>query len=466
MLNHLHHLESGRQNSCVIMIGNVTFGTPIEIGVPVSVTTRTTAPLSRRTALTAAGAAGATALLPACARGTLTRAAPGPNVTLSNDNPTWTPGFTDVGDLLREQIGHGIDVRATPDVSSYQQIVRTSARTDSTTDLVKWWNGYRLRDVARSGIFVDLTTIWDEAEAQQWVDPAMRESFSVNGTPYAVPLYQSYYAMFYSHPAFEKLGLDVPTTWDDFLAVADELKAGGITPIASAGTSTWEAIIWFQQLVNGIDPDFYVDLTEGQASYLDDVAVEAMETWAELYDRGLFSSPDFPGPEIPGRFDQATVGMHLYATWNANTYVQAGLGDVFGLFMLPPVDSSAPPAVVTESGALAVAENAHKREEALEVLGSWLDTEVQQIWVDFLNDLSANPAALPPVPAVQNLATTVAEIDPVLATRYWEASPPVMIEGNAQELGAFMASPSSQSARTTLQQMQKRAEDEWKKWNL
>ncbi|MFC7375783.1 ABC transporter substrate-binding protein [Brachybacterium sp. GCM10030267] len=431
-----------------------------------SATTRITTPVSRRTALSAAGAAGAVALLPGCARGTLTRAAPGPDVTLSNDNPTWAPGLTDAGDLLREQTGHGIAVRATPDVSSYQQIVRTSARTDSTTGLVKWWNGYRLRDVARSGIFADLTQIWDEAEAQQWVDPAMRESFSVDGTPYAVPLHQSYYAMFYSRPAFDKLGLQPPQTWDDLLGVADELKADGITPIASGGTSTWEAIIWFQQLVNGLDPDFYTDLTEGRASYLDDVAVEAMETWAELYDRGIFSPPDFSVPEVPGRFEEATVGMNLYGTWNANTYVQAGLGDVFGLFMVPPVDPSAAPTIVTESGALAVAENAHKREEALAVLGSWLRTDVQQVWVDFLNDLSANLEALPPVPAVQELAATVAETAPQFATRYWEASPPVMVEGNVQELGAFMASPSSQNATATLVKMQKRAEDEWKKWNL
>ncbi|GAB3185567.1 extracellular solute-binding protein [Nesterenkonia halophila] len=431
-----------------------------------SATARITTPVSRRTLLGTAGTAGAAVLLAGCARGTLTRAAPGPDVTLSNDNPTWAPGLTDAGDLLREHTGHGISVRATPDVSSYQQIVRTSARTDSTTDLVKWWNGYRLRDVARSGIFADLSTIWDEAEAQQWVDPTMRETFSAEGTPYAIPLHQSYYAMFYSRPVFEKLGLEPPATWDDFLAVAEELKADGVTPIASGGTSTWEAIIWFQQLVNGIDPDFYTDLTEGRASYLDDVAVEAMEVWGRLYERGFFSPPDFSVPEAPGRFDEGTVGMNLYGTWNANTYVQAGLGDIFGLYMVPPVEPSAPPTIVTESGAIAVADNAHKRDEALEVLASWLRTDVQQIWVDFLNDLSANPDALPSVPAVQDLAAAVAETEPRLATRYWEASPPVMVEGNVKELGAFMASPSTRTARATLRRMQKRAEDEWKKWNL
>lgn len=431
-----------------------------------SVTTRSTA-IDRRAFFRLTGTMGGAALLSSCARGSLTGAAPGPDVTLSNDNPTWAQGFLDAGEMLRDRVGHGLSPRAVPDVSSYQQVVRMSARTDSTTDLVKWWNGYRLRDVARSGIFADLSSAWDTAEGRGWVDPMLRESFSYDGIPYAVPLYQSFYAVFYSKPAFDGLGLSAPETWEDFLAVAEELRDGGITPIASGGAASWEALIWFQQLLNGLDPDFYLDLTEGRAAYTDDTAVEAMELWAEMYDRELFSAPDLSVQDVPGRFADGTLGMNLYGTWNANTYVQAGLeSDVWGLFLLPAVDASAPPAVVTESGAMAVAENAHKRSEALEVAGEWLQTDVQQSWVDFLGDLSANLGALPMIEQVQDLAAEVEELEPLLATRYWEASPPVLVEGNVQELGAFMAGPSSAMARQTLTRMQARAEVEWEMWSL
>ncbi|MFD1718945.1 ABC transporter substrate-binding protein [Georgenia deserti] len=430
-------------------------------------TRRAATMIDRRTALRWAGLAGGAALLGSCARGTLTRAAPGPDVTLSNDNPTWAPGFVSAGDVLRDSVGHGLAVRAIPDVSSYQQVVRMSARTDSTTDLVKWWNGYRLRDVARSEIFADLSTAWDSAEAEGWVDPATRESFSYDGTPYAVPLYQSYYAMFYSKPAFDRLGLDVPQTWDEFIAIAEELRDDGVTPLASIGVSTWESLIWFQQLLNGLDPDFYVALTEGRASYTDDTAQQAMSIWVDMYERGLFSSPDLAMGGLPGSFAEGTIGMNLYGTWNANAFVQAGHDDeTFGLFVVPPVVDSAPPAVVTESGALAVAANAHKLDAALGVAGRWLETGVQEAWVGFLNDLSANDDALPPVRPVQDLAAEVARLDPVLATRYWEASPPVLVEGNVQELGAFMAEPTAAMARSTLQRMQERAEAEWEAWSL
>lgn len=414
----------------------------------------------------AIGATGAAVALSGCARGTLTSAVPGPDVTMNSDNPDWSPGFESAGKTLRSRTGHGIQTRANPDVSSYQQIVRTSARTDATTDLVKWWNGYRLRDVARSGIFAPMTEIWDRAEERKLVSPELRESFSHDGTPYAVPIYRSYYPMFYSRPAFDDLGLEVPTDWDSFIAVAEELRDAGIVPIVSGGVDTWEALVWFQQLVNGLDPAFYTALCEGEASYLDDPAVEAMEIWVDMYERDLFSAPDAKTNDLPGRFEASTVGMNLYGTWNASAFVEAGLEDAFGLFVVPPVDPSAPTTILTESGALAVADNAHKKDEATAVAEAWLDTKVQQVWVDFLGDLSANPAAVSPIPAVQELGETVADNDIGLAIRYWEASPPVMVEGNVQDLGAFMAAPSSATARTTLRRMQERADAEWRRWGL
>ncbi|NEE04203.1 ABC transporter substrate-binding protein [Phytoactinopolyspora halotolerans] len=429
--------------------------------------TRSTPTIDRRTVLRWASGLGAAAILPSCARGTLTRAAPGDDVTLNNDNPTWAPGFESAGEVLRAKTGHGFAIRAVPDVSSYQQVVRMSAQTDSTTDLVKWWNGYRLQDVARAEIFADLTAAWDEAERNGWVDPSLRESFSYDGKPYAVPIYQSYYAVFYSRPAYQRLGLEVPQDWDQFIANAQALRDDGVTPILSAGASSWESLIWFQQLLIGLDPDFYAALTEGAASYTDDTAQEAMAIWADMYEQKLFSPPDSQVTELPGRFAEGSVGMNLHGVWNANAFAQAGVDeDTFGLFLLPAVAATAPPAVVTESGALAVTVNAHKMTEALEVAGAWLDTDVQQAWVDFLSDLSANPSALPPVQPVQDLAAQIEQASPVLATRYWEASPPVLVEGNVEELSAFMTEPTLAMAKSTLQRMQNRADAEWDRWSM
>jgi len=423
-------------------------------------------PVLRRRTLLAAVGSGALAAAAGCARGTQTRAAPAGVVTLNNDNATWAPGYAAASGPLHARTGYRLSPRAVPNVSAYQQIVRMSAQTDSTTDLIKWWNGYRLQDIARGEILTDLTEPWDKAQAAGLVDPTLRESFSYQGKPYAMPLYKSYYAIFYSKKAFAKVGVQPPRSWADFMRVAATFQKAGVTPIASSGASDWESIIWFAQLLIGMDPNFYQKLTSGKARYTDPTAVQAMTLWSQMYSQKLFSAPDYDGQGTPGHFKDGSIAMTLGGTWNTNAYTTAGLTDAdFGIFLLPSVRPSAPAAVVVESGALAVPINAHKKNAALDVATAWLAGDVQRAWVGFLKDTSANPQVVPDVPAIRALHLDLKARKPREMTRYWEASPPALVEGNVNELSAFMVNPSSGNIRPTLQRMQKRANTEWKTWS-
>jgi multiple sugar transport system substrate-binding protein len=420
--------------------------------------------LSRRTLLGLVGAGGL-AWATGCARGTYTRPAPGNVLTLNNDVATWSDAYDAASAVLEQRTGSRLAVRAVPNQSTYQQIVRMSAQTDATTDLFKWWNGYRLQDIARAGIVTDLSAVWDHAQERSWVDPVMRPSFSFDGRPYALPLYKTYYPMFFSRRAFATAGVAVPTTFAELLDVAGALRDGGVTPIGAPGATTWESIIWFTQLLIGHSPDYYEDVTVGRASYLDDPATAAMELWSRMYAEGLFSAPDIDAQGFPAMIADGTLGMTLGGTFNVNSYTAAGLGaaDV-GMFLVPPVVPAVEQAVVVESAALCVPAGAHKHEQAMAVADAWLATDVQQAWVDQLGDASANPAALPTGSIVADLAHEVARVRPREVIRYWEASPPVLVEGNAQDLSTFMVAPTVDNGITVLRNMQDRADAEWEAW--
>ncbi|WFR68657.1 extracellular solute-binding protein [Curtobacterium flaccumfaciens] len=213
-----------------------------------------------------------------------------------------------------------------------------------------------------------------------------------------------------------------------------------------------------------MDPEFYVALTNKRAKYTDAKAVEAMDTWSDLYEGGVFSAPDVSTATVPGLVQQKKFGMLLYGTFTINSLIAAGVtGEQVGLFMLPP-SKAEQAAVFVESGALCVPQNAHKHEAAMRVAGDWLADDVQQAWADFLGDTSPNPAVLPRKSFVGDIATIVREQDPTQLTRYWEASPPALVESNVQSLGSFMVHPSPGNARATLAEMQQRADTEWKTW--
>ncbi len=421
--------------------------------------------VTRRTALALGGGGLLAMTLAACARGSDTRPAPPGTVTLNSDNPTWGPGYAAASAVLADRIGYRITSRSVASVANYGQIIRMTAQTDSTTDLIKWTNGYRLQDIARADILTDLDPVWDAVVERGWVDPAQRESFSYRGKTYGVPLYKSYYAVFYSKRAFAEHGIDVPTTFDGVMDAAQTLKDAGITPFLSPGATTWEAEIWFMQLLASIDPDYYRAVTTDEASYTDDPAVQAMDLWSGMYADGFFSAPDVTSNDLPGLVAKGQFGMMLYGTWFANTLLAAGLtDDDIGFFRVPPRGSAAP-AIVVESGSLSVPVKAHRHAAAVDVAENWLATDVQTAWVGFLGDTSPNPRALPESDLVQVLAKDIADTRPVELTRYWEASPTPLVEGNVADLGAFMVNPSKRNGAATLRSMETRARTEWTIWN-
>ncbi|KQO63439.1 hypothetical protein ASF23_04050 [Curtobacterium sp. Leaf261] len=422
--------------------------------------------MTRRTALAVGGSGMLAALLAACAKGSDTRPSAAGTVTLNSDNPTWGPGYAAASAVLADRIGYRITSRSIASVANYTQIIRMTAQTDSTTDLIKWTNGYRLQDIARADILTDLNDVWDTAIERKWVDPEQRASFTYRGKAFGVPLYKSYYAVFYSKKAFAEQGITVPTTFDELMSAASTLRDAGITPFLSPGATTWEAEIWFMQLLASIDPAYYKAVTTNHASYLDDPAKQAMDMWSSMYADKMFSAPDVTSNDLPGLVKQGKFGMMLYGTWFANTLLAAGLtDDDIGFFRVPPHTASVDPAIVVESGSLSVPVKAHRHRAAVEVAGNWLATDVQTAWVGFLGDTSPNPAALPKSHLVQDLAKDIATTKPTELTRYWEASPTPLIEGNVADLGAFMVNPTKANGVSTLQSMQDRARTEWKTWN-
>ncbi|MDQ0785015.1 ABC transporter substrate-binding protein [Streptomyces sp. B3I8] len=426
-------------------------------------TSRAAAPLARRRFL-AGAAAGAAALTAAgCARGTATSAQPG-TTSISNDNATWDDGYRAAGRELKKITGYSLRPLSNPSVTSYQQVVQMTLQTSKSSDLVKWASGYQLKRLARAGGLTDLGGVWKGYADKGWVRSESRDAFSYRGTVYGIPLYESYYVLFYSVPVFKKLGLSAPGTWEELLHCAEVLKRNKITPFLASQVGGWPAIEWFQELVSKTDPHFYQRLAAGQASYTDEPARRAMDLWHDFMRKGWMTPPDFDQARGPGALKEGTVGMFLHGTWQSAGMAAAGLkpGTDYGAFILPTVRPTTAKSVIAESGVFAVPSHASSHTAAMANIASWLDPSVQRVWSDFLQDSSANPTVRSSNPVVAALQRDIARDHRLPLVRYWEAGPPSLIQGNTDDLGGFMAGQTSPA--TTLRRMQDRAHDEWAAW--
>ena len=79
----------------------------------------------------------------------------------------------------------------------------------------------------------------------------VRETLSQNGALMAVPTgIHRVNWLWLNRKVFERLGLTPPTDWAQFVAVADKLKAEGITPVA-IGNEPWQLAVLFETVALG-----------------------------------------------------------------------------------------------------------------------------------------------------------------------------------------------------------------------
>lgn len=421
--------------------------------------------MNRKAALVSLGLATAL-LVGACAQGSETSGGSSDTLTLNGDRADFVEAYKTAGDELEEITGFGLKPRNVPSTENYQQVIRSSLQSDSASDIVKWWSGYRLQELARTGGLTELDDEWQQAVDAGWVNPDTASSFSYKDHVYAVPMYKSYWVIFYNKKVYEDLGLSVPTTWKQFLGNAQKIKDSGVTPFFSTQEAGWTSLIWFEEILTKLDPDFYVDLVNGEAKYTDPTARKAMEIWADLDSRGFFTSPDVAWDDEPALFQKGEVAMVPMGTWRNAIFTDNGMTeDDYGAFVMPTIKPNVKPSVIVESGVFTVPKNAPNKDAAVETLGEWLNPDVQKVWADEINDISPNPKVSAEDPLLTSVNEQVQKSKPVELERYWEASPPALVEGNVQDLAAFMVDPSPEKIDETLQRMQKRADEEWAKWN-
>ncbi len=60
-------------------------------------------------------------------------------------------------------------------------------------------------------------------------------SRQAEGGSYALPYSRNHMGVFYNQTIFEENGVEVPTTWEEFLQVCETLQAAGVTPMGLFG---------------------------------------------------------------------------------------------------------------------------------------------------------------------------------------------------------------------------------------
>ena len=142
----------------------------------------------------------------------------------------------------------------TTDHEGYKTAIRNWLTTEPP-DIVFWFSGNRMKAFVDRGLFDDVSDLWTKNKWDEEFKTTL-SAMTVDGKQWGIPTTYSFWGIFYRKDIFEKLGIAVPKTWEEFVAAAKKLKENDIIPFTIGTKDVWTPAGWFDILnmrINGYD---------------------------------------------------------------------------------------------------------------------------------------------------------------------------------------------------------------------
>ncbi len=289
--------------------------------------------------------------LTACSAGSLGNSEDSGNgkVTLSFlvDNGTETVKIANglVKDFTAKNPNVTINVETRPQGTDGDNLVKTRLSTGDMSDVFMYNSGSLFQQIAPEKNLVPLT----DAENIGQLDKNFSTTVTANNQIYGVP-WGGFMAgaILYNRDVYSKLGLQVPTTWDQFMANNSKIKAGGVDPVIQTYGETWTSQLFVLgdfHNVAAADPQFADKYTKNQAKYATTpAALAGFQHLQQVHDTGNVNK-DFASAKLPDGLRYLAQGKGaqypiLSATLSQLISDNPGSENKIGIFPIPGNDAA------------------------------------------------------------------------------------------------------------------------------
>ena len=269
--------------------------------------------------------------------------APASSSSNASEPVTITWAINETANLTREQymvIKNAFE-EANPGIKVELQLF-----TNDEKDFVTQIAAGTLADVSHNmADLANLEGVWAEVPADLQAKWDEQYLFEANGVVNCVPVCgQGHYAVIYHKDAFEKLGLEEPKTWAEFLKVCDAFVADGTAPLMGwgAGNADFFCEAWLvvnlSNYIKANYENFNASLRDGSAKFTDAGIVDVIKEFQSWNSNGYYyegsASLDYSNAQV--EFKEGAAPMMIDGVW-----ALSGLSDEeYGMFFLPEVSGS------------------------------------------------------------------------------------------------------------------------------
>ena len=257
-------------------------------------------------------------------------------------------GYKELIKRFNETNPDGITVECTFYANSdYKTALSTMMAADSEPDIVFAWELGYLGNFVNGGKIVSLQSYLDaDEEWKATFNDGVLPLLTYGGEIYGIPAQQCLGVMFYNTRIFAENGLEVPTTYEEFLNVCQTLKDNGITPIALASTASdaWLVSQYIQEMSNGIGGyELFDSLYQETGAWNAPAFVEAAQNFQKEVEAGYYEDgfTGVTGDEAREFFRMGMTAMYFNGSWELSNVGDASVSpeaENISCFVIPKIN--------------------------------------------------------------------------------------------------------------------------------
>lgn len=274
-------------------------------------------------------------------------------------------------------------IAETADTGTFTQVLNTRLAANDAPDVFLVFPGTKFHPQADAGYLMT----FDDAP---WVERVMAGAKSVstyNGHQYALPTDTNVISVLYNKDMFADLGLEIPTTWDEFKAVGEALKAEDIAPLSVGVQSGWVAqLIPYAMAPTAIykhNIDFDAQMYGLENSFVDSAWAKMMEDYAWLKDNDFMQ--EFP---LSTDWNASTdimaaneAAMLVQGNWALGVLQEKAPDTNWGLFPFPYSDDGVNWVATGVGGAISGSATTEHPEAVAKYIEFWSRPEIMDIYL-------------------------------------------------------------------------------------
>jgi multiple sugar transport system substrate-binding protein len=172
-----------------------------------------------------------------------------------------------------------------------------------------------------------------EMDAAHKFYPAAVAPYTYDGHTWAVPIWNMAHSLWYRQSVFQEAGVEVPTTWDEWLAAAEKLTKEGQYGIGlPANKQLYTDQTVYDLMINAGADEIYN--SDGTLRFNNPQTIEAFDMYSKLYKFSPADSPGWMWGEAEACFANRSCAMILQFTV-ITTYDTQAEGDAEDLGVAP-----------------------------------------------------------------------------------------------------------------------------------